>query len=148
MENTLNYILLVDDDDATMFLHEIMAREAGVADMIYKATSGKKALDILTENQPLTKINWLIFMDINMPAFSGWETLDEIQQFDQSLQNRLHIYMTSASDNYRDIEMMKKYPVVKDFVSKPIKKELVRELFVKMLSGESGMGASEFKSKK
>ena len=136
MNNSNNYILLVDDDDATMFLHEIMVRDAAVADRTFTATSGNKALDILRDNQSAADVKWLIFLDINMPAFSGWETLDEVQQFDQAFQNRLYVYMTSASDNYRDIEMMKKYPVVKGFVSKPIKKELVRDLFAKMTAAE------------
>ena len=55
-----------------------------------------------------------------MPAMSGFEFLDEFKKFDIEVQQQFVIYMLSSSiEDFNS--QAKKYPIVADFLSKPLK---------------------------
>ncbi len=56
-----------------------------------------------------------------------WDFLDKFQMFDSSIKNMFEIYiLTSAIE---DFELEKtKYPMVKAFLSKPLRKSKLQEL--------------------
>ena len=90
MDKPLKLILLVDDDEATNFLHKIMINDAGCAQGIHVAKNGKEAIEYLTNaiegKYPQPD---LIFLDINMPVMNGWEFLDEFEQIKNQINKKL-----------------------------------------------------------
>ena len=60
----------------------------------------------------------VIFLDINMPIWDGWDFLDEIVKLE--LQHTFEIYMVSSSTSPHDKEKAESYRFVKGFLTKPL----------------------------
>lgn len=70
-----------------------------------------------------------LFLDLNMPTLSGWEFLDQFNDFDEALKKQYHIYMLSSSVDPSDIKRAKLNPLVLDFIEKPLNKEIITKIF-------------------
>ena len=70
-----------------------------------------------------------ILLDINMPIMNGWEFLDEYTRLNIDPLNKCKVYIISSSVFSNDINKARSYPIVKDFISKPLNVEKIRELF-------------------
>jgi CheY-like chemotaxis protein len=94
-----------------------MLEVSKVFDDIQVFNSGKEAFDVLSKksNEDLPGV---IILDINMPIWDGWDFLDEIVK--SPLAGETKIYVVSSSNDPEDIMKAKSYPMVVDFVLKPI----------------------------
>ena len=70
----------------------------------------------------------VIFLDLNMPEFSGWDFLTQFEILRPLLKKQIAIYIVSSSIDLDEIARAKAYPFVKDYLSKPIKKETLKRL--------------------
>lgn len=114
--------MLVDDDEITNLINtEVLTREHADDDVI-AYTSANEALVYLKEllQSSVEKIPAIIFLDINMPIMDGWEFLEEFQKLPEEPLRTCRIFMLSSSIDLEDVERSKQYPVVKDFISKPL----------------------------
>ncbi len=119
----LNNILLVDDDEATNCLHEIVLGQAGIAQQLHMARDGKEALQLLVEEPPLRPE--LILLDINMPGFDGFDFLEEYQNYPASLKQTTIIAMVSTSLLESDRLRSQRYSEVVGFLPKPLTEEAI-----------------------
>jgi CheY-like chemotaxis protein len=62
----------------------------------------------------------VIFLDLRMPEFDGWDVLDALQAIYPKLSKKIKVYIFTASIMAKDIIKAKSYSCVKDFFSKPI----------------------------
>jgi CheY-like chemotaxis protein len=124
----LNTILLVDDDDATNYLHEIHLNNLNVAGNILKVHNGKQALDLLFSGKLL--IPDLIILDINMPIINGWLFLEEYSKLRDSQISK--IIMVTASINPLDETKGKTHPYVLDFIGKPLNEDKFMKILILM----------------
>jgi CheY-like chemotaxis protein len=69
-----------------------------------------------------------ILLDINMPIMNGWEFLDEYkhQNIDPSGKSKIFIISSSVFSN--DISKARSYPLVRNFISKPLSIEKIKEM--------------------
>ena len=67
-----------------------------------------------------------VFLDINMPMYSGFELLDRLLQL--PFNDFPPVYMLTTSSNPLDIEKAKEYEVIKAFFQKPLTEELLQEV--------------------
>ena len=132
-------ILCVDDDPITLMLSKMVISRSIFAKEIVTAQNGEEALNYFDElrlNNLGTEINSyprLIFLDLNMPIMGGWEFLDLFSKTEYvSNFEKTKVIVLSSTIDPSDIEKSKKYPMVFDFVSKPITKELLEELKIKL----------------
>jgi CheY-like chemotaxis protein len=79
----------------------------------------------------------VVFVDINMPAFSGWEFLEEFDQFPCSIKDRVRICMLSSSVDIRDKERAYNDKNVFDYIEKPLTIQAIDTLVKKLLIEES-----------
>jgi CheY-like chemotaxis protein len=128
----LNKILCIDDDSITLMLCKKVISKAEFSHEIDTAHNGVDALKYLDEliikhqNEPNVILPQLIFLDLNMPVMNGWEFLDMFSQnnYNETFANTKVIVLSSTIDP-KDIEKSKSYPMVIDFLSKPITKEML-----------------------
>lgn len=129
MKQKLNCVLIVDDDEPTNFISRMLIENAGCAEYIYIAQSGKEALNYLTcsknfegKNNILPSPD-LIFLDINMPAMNGWEFLDKFKKLNKKNEDNIILVMLTTSlfpeDKFRASEI----PEISAFEKKPLTPE-------------------------
>ena len=129
MKQKLNSVLLIDDDESTNFLNELILNEADCTKQIVAVQSGKKALDFIKQKKANSvKEPDLIFLDVNMPAMDGWEFLEEYVRLPKEDRNSIVIVMLTTSLNPDDEERAKTYSEVNGFCHKPLTFEILQSV--------------------
>jgi len=129
MEPILNCVLLIDDDDATNYFHELIINKVGCAKQIVVVPSGIAALEYLKsmENGKHPQPD-LIFLDINMPAMNGWEFLEEYKQLDENKRAKVIMIMLTTSLNLVDEAKAISISDINGFMRKPLTQEAMEGL--------------------
>jgi len=124
-------VLLVDDDEINNFISIKLIKKALLNTEIMACLNGKFAIDQLYEIQRKdpSKLPDYILLDINMPIMNGWEFLDEYKRLNIDPSGKTKIYIISSSVFSNDINKARSYPLVKDFISKPLNVDKIVELF-------------------
>ena len=123
----LNTILCIDDDAITLMLSKMVIAKASFSNEIVTAKNGEEALkyfDTIKINNSTDKPQ-LIFLDLNMPVMGGWEFLDSFSTSDYADYNETKVIILSSTIDPEDLKKSKRYPMVIDFLSKPISKEML-----------------------
>jgi CheY-like chemotaxis protein len=117
-----------------MLCKKVIERVA-FADEIITAQNGEEAIKYFQELAEKQKsgatISYpkLTLLDLNMPIMDGWEFLDVYLRlgFESIFKDAKFIVLSSTIDP-QDVAKAKKYPVVLDFLSKPITKDMLENL--------------------
>lgn len=115
----LKNILIVDDDSMATKLNAIVIERSGISKEINTASSGHEAIAFL-ENCGSKELPEVIFMDINMPEMNGWETIRKITDSPAYSNRPITFVMVSASEAAEEIDNMKNFDGVVDFITKPL----------------------------
>jgi CheY-like chemotaxis protein len=123
----LDLILCVDDDPITLMLCKKVIGKTTFSNKIITAQNGEEALSYFDEikndfevNNKSTPLPQLIFLDLNMPVMGGWEFLDCFSSSDYSNFNTIKVVVLSSTIDPEDLQKASTYPMVIDFLSKPI----------------------------
>jgi CheY-like chemotaxis protein len=131
----LDKILCIDDDPITLMLCKKVISKAEFSKEIDFFKNGEEAIqyfdglkDEKEKENIITPPN-LIFLDLNMPIMNGWEFLDIFSDKDYYLDfpNTKVIVLSSTIDP-KDLNKSKSYPMVIEFLSKPITKEMLETI--------------------
>jgi len=128
---TAKQIILVDDDAINNFLSKMVIQKNLVNVEVRDFLVPELALSYIEtefENKAFESKTTL-FLDINMPTLTGWEFLDILETFSESIKTHFDIYILSSSINPNDIQRAKLNPLVIDIIEKPLNKEIVAKLF-------------------
>lgn len=129
----INRFILVDDEEANNFYHQIVIGGLFPEANVMSFTDGKSALDYLKNehsdyNQENPELKSAILLDINMPEMNGWEFLDEYEGLDREQRADYVIALVTSSQNPKDVEKAKSYNLVKEYVIKPLTEENLKDL--------------------
>jgi len=133
----LDTILCIDDDPITIMLCKMVITKASFSNKVITASNGEEALRYfntlksLTDDNKSTTYPQLIFLDLNMPVMGGWGFLDCFNTEDYSDFNASKVIILSSTIDPEDLEKSKKYPMVIDFLSKPVSKEMLEYIKTK-----------------
>lgn len=128
---TLECILLVDDDEITNFVHETLIGQMDITHKILVANNGQEALNMIQQGELIALgSNNLIILDINMPVMNGFEFLEAYHQLDHKLKQSLIIVMLTSSVNPKDAERVKELGV-EDILHKPLNEDKLKLLVEK-----------------
>lgn len=125
-------ILSIDDDPITLMLSKMVLKKTEFCKELITAQNGEEAINYfedLIAARNLTNYPKLIFLDLNMPIMNGWEFLDTfiMKNFHQIF-NGIKVIILSSTVDPNDIEKSKNYPIVANFLAKPINKEMLEKL--------------------
>jgi CheY-like chemotaxis protein len=123
-------ILLVDDDEINNFISVKLIKKTLLNTEISTCLNGKFAIDQLVaiQNRDPDKMPDYILLDINMPIMNGWEFLDEYERLNLGKSGKTKIFIISSSVFNNDINKAKSYSLVKDFISKPLSVDKIKEV--------------------
>jgi PAS domain S-box-containing protein len=120
-EERINNIWIVDDDQVIGYITRRLLNNADPTLKITEFLSAKMALEKLRLDPIPPDI---LLLDINMPGISGFEFLDALN----SMNCFVNVYMYSSSIDPEDVKRARSYPMVRDFLSKPVDGETVKKL--------------------
>lgn len=131
-------ILCVDDDAITLMLCKKVIAKAEFSAEIDTSSNGEEALKYFEnlkkekESNKMVSEPQIIFLDLNMPIMNGWEFLDIFSNSDYySVFPDVKVIVLSSTIDPRDIEKAKQYPMVLNFLSKPITIEMLKSITLK-----------------
>ncbi|RVT98346.1 response regulator [Mucilaginibacter limnophilus] len=124
-------VLLVDDDEINNFISIKLIKKAILNTDITACLNGRFAIDQLVtlQKKDPSSLPDYILLDINMPIMNGWEFLDEYMRLGIDPLKKTKIFIISSSVFSNDISKAKSYPLVEDFISKPLNVERIKEIF-------------------
>jgi len=118
---SVDRIWIVDDDQVITYITEHMLLNVDSSLKISSFLSAKMALEKLRLDGVAPDI---LLLDINMPGITGWEFLDQLN----ALGLKANVYMYSSSIDPDDVKEARNYPMVKDFISKPLDARTIRQV--------------------
>lgn len=126
---TLNRVMLIDDNDTDNFISKRIIELNQFARHIEVNSSGRSALDYLDEHQNNPELlPELIFLDINMPIVDGFMFLYEFENFPETVRNKCKVVILSSSDNRKDIDKIINNDHVIKYVTKPLTDHALKEI--------------------
>jgi CheY-like chemotaxis protein len=129
----ISKVLCVDDDSISLTISQLLLKRTGFAEEVVTAIDGSDALEYFeklfaTDPDPIAHAPELILLDINMPVMNGWEFLQAYVPLYQEKLTRTRIVILSSTIDPEDFALAKQYPVVIQFISKPLSIENLEEL--------------------
>lgn len=140
MIKKINCILLIDDDEASNYLSNLILEESNVADHIKVKQTAIAALNYITDTARETDKNItlpypdLIFLDINMPAMNGWEFIEQYRELIKQQFKKIIIVMLTTSINPDDRIKALEISEIAAFENKPLSEEMIEFLMKKFFS--------------
>ena len=114
--------IIIDDDPIHIFLCELTIK-AGVSDAkIDSFTDPVAAFNTILKNNDLH--DSIILLDLNMPEMSGWNFIEALIQ----KEIKVKVHVLTSSINPFDKERISEFPIVKNYLLKPLNVEDVKQL--------------------
>lgn len=124
MKNKTTY--LIDDDKLSIKLMSMLISKNKFCEEIISFHNSREALNELSKNSnDSSSLPDVILLDLNMPILDGWQFLDEFVQL--QIKKEISIFIVTSSIDPSDIEMAKKYNIVKSYIMKPITAQKLEE---------------------
>jgi CheY-like chemotaxis protein len=122
-------LVIIDYDPIDHFMMKHILRGKNYFDTTTYTVYGALVLDYIEENkcQP-EKLPDVIFLDLNMPEFSGWDFLERMEQMQHEVNKNIQVYIISSSVRHIDKEASAKYRFVSNFISKPIESSEIERI--------------------
>ncbi|MFD1079647.1 response regulator, partial [Longispora fulva] len=100
-------------------LHKVLVKKTMDIHNVMEFKNAPEALNYVRKHNSKTT-PLLILLDINMPKMSGWDFLDLLQK--EELEAEPLVVMVTSSINSSDRERAGTYPMVIDYLEKPLNK--------------------------
>lgn len=114
-------VMIIDDNVLDVYIASKSIKSCNFAATILEYNNATDALEYLKENQnTITALPQIIFVDIYMPLLGGFEFLDEFKILPPSVIDNCEIVMISSTIDDRDISKAKLDKRISRFVVKPI----------------------------
>jgi CheY-like chemotaxis protein len=129
-------LIFIDDDPIDHFLMKHILGSKKYFDTTTYTIYGSLVLDYIEEHksQP-EKLPDVIFLDLNMPIFDGWDFLDRMEQMQPGIDKDIQVYIISSSVRTVDMENSSKYSFVNDFISKPVNHHQIERIMGNLYAG-------------
>jgi CheY-like chemotaxis protein len=128
-------LVMIDDNPLE---HLIMQKMFDHYELFHNAShslDGRAIIDFLKGNRANTEeLPDIIFLDLHMPDFSGWDFLEQFKRLCRSFPKPISIYIVSSSIDPRDRLRSLQYPFVKEFLTKPLHKNKLELLYTTYLN--------------
>lgn len=120
--------MLIDDNPNDNFFHERIISRANCAETVVIKETALEALACIKKGEVRPD---LIFLDVNMPAMTGWEFLEEYNRLEADMHCRVVVVMLTSSTETEDKKKAASMDIVADFQTKPLTKPKLQEVLDK-----------------
>ncbi|WP_353087847.1 response regulator [Flavobacterium sp.] len=125
--NTHFYI--IDDDELFLKLGKMYLEMGNCTSSVTLFNDASQALNVIeTIMESVVDQRYVIFLDLNMPILNGFGFLEALEKKPKYLQKNIQIYVLTSSINHEDIERIKQYKSVTEYLNKPMTREMVQHV--------------------
>jgi CheY-like chemotaxis protein len=110
-------IILIDDDNISLFLHTKVIENCQFQARSIPFRNSTHAIEYIRNNVSDSQ-QYIILLDLNMPAMNGWEVLKTLEQL--PYKQNLDVLIVSSSIDLADHLKAKDFPIVSQFIKKPL----------------------------
>ena len=122
-------LVLIDDNPIDHYIMRTMLYNNEVCKQATYTMDGSMILEFMEEYQASADLlPDVIFLDLTMPDFSGWEFLDRFEKLKGSLKKPVELYVMTSSVRESDKERSSKYQCVNSFISKPLSRQVLNTI--------------------
>jgi CheY-like chemotaxis protein len=123
------HILWLDDDDILkMIANQIILSISDRIEGYQFLTNGEEALAYLEKCEKENNFPHLLLIDLNMPEMDGIEFLSHYRSHFLKKFPDTHVYVVTSSMRSSDMEKIKAFSFVNDYLVKPLTLQLLRQL--------------------
>ncbi|WP_158557078.1 response regulator [Mucilaginibacter conchicola] len=126
-------LVIIDDDPFFHFIiKKLMNRHTSSTTVTY-SWDVMSVIDFLRNNynDPL-KLPDFIFVDLNMPVFSGWDFMKLYNDLHKIIYKTIKIYVVSSSIDPNNMRKALSYPFISNYIIKPISSEKIEEILTSL----------------
>lgn len=122
----LTCALLVDDDQTTNYLNQLLLKRLDVTDKLLVALNGQEALKLLDVHchEASLECPMLILLDVKMPVMNGFEFLEAYAQLSLPNKQAIIIVVLTTSLHPQDVSRLETLDIA-GFLNKPLTREKV-----------------------
>ncbi|WP_295794704.1 response regulator [Mucilaginibacter sp.] len=122
-------LLMIDDDPIEHLIMQKMLDKFHLFPDASHSQDARLSMDLIESFHSSPDIlPDVVFLDLNMPGFNGWDFLDSFEHIYKRLKKTIDIYIISSSIDPKDQLLVDKYAFVKANISKPVKLETLLNL--------------------
>ncbi len=123
--------IVVDDDSVSNMICRSVIKEINSEVEIKTFTIPEDGFEYIVSNYSKTgkEIPTVLFLDINMPSWTGWDFLKHFEKLDECIQNQIKVYMLTSSIDIKDKEHAQEDKIAVEFIVKPLTVKIVSDIF-------------------
>ncbi|RFZ94854.1 response regulator [Mucilaginibacter conchicola] len=132
MYHVQNLVIIDDDPFFHFIIKKLMNRHTSSTTVTY-SWDVMSVIDFLRNNynDPL-KLPDFIFVDLNMPVFSGWDFMKLYNDLHKIIYKTIKIYVVSSSIDPNNMRKALSYPFISNYIIKPISSEKIEEILTSL----------------
>ena len=125
----MSKLLVIDDCEIQHFIIDKMLGREEIFEEREASFDAELAINQL-ENDRLDedKLPDVIFLDLVMPGFTGFDFLERFKNLQRSIQKNIHVFILTCSLNPADKKNSEQYPFVKGFIVKPVSMHTLKNI--------------------
>lgn len=116
--SAIERVILVDDNELDSDFHTIILRKAGYGGEPLRFENGPDFLHFLRSSPPDRPT--CVFLDINMPIQSGFDTVDQLAPLLDPGGAPLEVHLLTSSDSPADRQRAAGRPLIRSYLVKPL----------------------------
>ncbi len=122
-------VLMIDDNPIEHLIMQKMFDKFKLFHNASHSLDARLSMDFFEKNYcSVDLLPDVIFLDLNMPGFSGWDFLNSFELIYKQIKKPIDIYIISSSIDPKDKMLVDKYAFVKANICKPVKIETLLNL--------------------
>ena len=122
-------LVLIDDNPIDHYIMRTMLYNNEACKQATYTYDGSMILEFMEENKTSPDLlPDVIFLDLTMPDFSGWEFLEKFEKLKGSLNKPVELYVMTSSVRESDKERSGRYECVSSFISKPLSRQVLNNI--------------------
>jgi len=123
-------LLMIDDNPIEHIIMQKMLDKFHLFPAVSHSQDARLSMSLIESfYQSPESLPDVIFLDLNMPGFNGWDFLDSFDRIYKQIKKTIDIYIISSSIDPKDQLLVDKYAFVKANINKPVKLETLLNLY-------------------